>query len=205
MSPTVLVTLAESAGTPSATRVGNVIREPAPASAFAAPAPIPAAAAAAASATFKRAATTARSYPLRPPGAARRESRSRARCAGDRHECLRGGPRSRARAPRRVRRPRDRPAGAGSPHGRGASARARRRLVPELPWRAATPRGGIQPRAARVTAASAPRPRLARDLVAHVPGEMPGRANPQSPGDEQALHYIDPIWHVGPNAPVEAF
>jgi hypothetical protein len=49
---------------------------------------------------------------------------------------------------------------------------------------------------------SVPRPRLARDLVAHIPGEMPSRADPERPGDEQALHHNDPIWHVGPNASV---
>ena len=46
-----LVTFADSAGIPSATSVGKVIRDPAPATAFAAPAPPPAAAAAAISAT----------------------------------------------------------------------------------------------------------------------------------------------------------
>src|SRR3954447_4049308 len=53
ISPTVLVTFADRAGVPSATSVGNVMRDPAPATALAAPAPAPAAAAAAISATVK--------------------------------------------------------------------------------------------------------------------------------------------------------
>src|SRR5262249_17472610 len=48
----------------------------------------------------------------------------------------------------------------------------------------------------------AARPSLAADLIAHVPGDVPGGGHPECHRDEKALHRGHPNWHAGPTYPM---